>query len=117
MADPVEALEQQAACLRAQADALEALAGTLREGSGPSTAVADLTVSEIAEELGKSESAVRSWLPIPGAYKLGDQWRIPRPAWRRYLDSLAEKEFTADDSESSPTDLSAWREEAAGGGR
>lgn len=108
--------EDVAGALRAQADALEAQAETLRTLAEAFTdrsqrPVADLTVADLAEDLGKSESTIRSWLPIPGAYKLGAEWRIPREAWRAYLDRLAEQ-----GSEEPPgirskpsADLGAWR--------
>lgn len=52
--------------------------------------IGDLTVQDIAEELGKAESTVRTWLTssggIPGAYKLhGREWRVPPSALREYL--------------------------------
>lgn len=53
--------------------------------------VADLTVEEIAEAHGKAESTVRGWLQeVPGTYRLGNELRVPREAWREYLDSLSE---------------------------
>lgn len=82
------------------------------EGRGET--VADLTVPELADELGRSESTVRSWLPsVDGAYKLGSEWRVPRDAWRRHLDRLA------DDGDDGPPEvrssasasLDDWRQE------
>jgi excisionase family DNA binding protein len=62
------------------------------EGVNGST-ISDLTVEALAAELGRSTtSTVRGWLgagAIPEAYKLGREWRIPRAAVRRFLDSLA----------------------------
>lgn len=53
--------------------------------------VADLTVEEIAEAHGKAESTVRGWLQdVPGTYRLGNELRVPREAWREYLDNLSE---------------------------
>lgn len=53
--------------------------------------VADLTVEEIAEAHGKAESTIRGWLAdVPGTYRLGNELRVPREAWRKYLDSLSE---------------------------
>lgn len=76
--------------------------------------VADLTVPELADELGRSESTVRGWLPdVDGAYKLGSEWRVPRDAWRRHLNNLA------DDGDDGPPEvrssasasLEDWRQE------
>lgn len=82
-------------------------------GPGKGAPVADLTVSELADELDKSESTVRSWMPeVEGAYRLGAEWRVSRAAWRRHLDRLA-----ADGDEGPPTvrsgaaDLGDWRAE------
>lgn len=53
--------------------------------------VADLTVEEIAEAHDKAESTVRGWLQdVPGTYRLGNELRVPREAWREYLDGLSE---------------------------
>lgn len=83
------------------------------DGAGKGAPVADLTVAELAEELDKSESTVRSWMPeVEGAYRLGNEWRVPRRAWRRHLDRLAD-----DGDEGPPTvrsgavDLGGWRDE------
>lgn len=82
--------------------------------NGSEPPVADLTVSELAERLGRAESTVRGWLSdVDGAYKLGGQWRVPRDAWRRHLDGLA------DDGEDGPpevrsnrtAELSDWRDQ------
>lgn len=85
-----------------------------RVRNGGEAAVADLTVPELAEELGRSESTVRGWLPdVEGAYKLGSEWRVPRDAWRAYLDSLAETdgERPASVRSSPAAELDDWREE------
>lgn len=81
--------------------------------AGKGAPVADLTVAELADELDRSESTVRSWVAdIDGAYKLGAEWRVPRTAWRRHLDRLAD-----DGDEGPPTvrsgaaDLGDWRGE------
>lgn len=51
----------------------------------------DLSVEEAAALVRRAPSTVRTWLTsgegVPGAYKLkGREWRIPRAAFRRYLD-------------------------------
>lgn len=69
--------------------------------------VGDLTVQDIARELGKAESTVRTWLTshggIPGAYKLhGHEWRVPPSALREYLRRGGKAE--------EPDDLPSWDE-------
>ena len=60
---------------------------------GLPVAVADLTVSVLAEALGRAENTVRGWMSnVPGAYKIGGEWRVPRAEWRAYLDSLGSEE-------------------------
>lgn len=111
------ALHRQADALRAQADALDALAQQLEApepNAGPP--VADLTVSDIAEAHGKAESTVRAWLhAVPGAYRLGNELRVSRRAWRAYLDRLAGEDPGLEDEEGADDrpggDLGAWREE------
>ena len=53
-------------------------------------AAGDLTLAEMAAEVGRAVSTVRSWCNskrIAGAYRLnGRDWRIPRTALRRFLD-------------------------------
>lgn len=81
----------------------------------PERPVADLTVGDIAEAHDKAPSTVREWLQeVPGTYRLGNELRIPRRAWRAWLDSLA------DDGESGPArvrskptaSLGDWRDSA-----
>lgn len=98
----------------------EAVARWLEGGAGGAEApadgheapVADLTVADLAEAHDKAESTVRGWLQsVPGTYRLGQELRISREAWRAYLDSLAED---GDDGpatvRSRPSaDLGSWR--------
>ena len=69
-------------------------------------------MAELAEALDKGESTVRGWMSdVEGAYRLGNEWRVPREAWRAYLASLA------DDGDDGPAtvrskasaDLGDWR--------
>lgn len=82
-------------------------------GAGKGAPVADLTVVELAAELDKSESTVRSWMPdIEGAYRLGNEWRVPRTAWRQHLDTLAkERDGGPPTVRSGDANLSDWRAE------
>lgn len=64
--------------------------------------IGDLTVQEIAAEIGKAESTVRTWLTsnggIPGAYKLhGREWRVPPAALKAYLRRGGTAERPGDD--------------------
>jgi len=84
----------------------------LVEGSeeSPSPPARDLTVEDVAEEVGRAPSTVRGWL-IAGdlrGYKLnGRDWRIPRAALREYLAAQAGGEDAVDVPEE--VDISAWR--------
>lgn len=92
---------------------LETSAPAAGESGGP---IGDLSVQDLAGELGRSESTVRGWCSsglIDGVYKLrGREWRIPRAAARRFLEREARGEK---DRLSRPlgrgrdVSLSAWR--------
>ena len=51
---------------------------------------ADLTVAQLAAQLGRQPATVRAWCErgeLEGAYKLnGREWRVPPAAVTRYLD-------------------------------
>lgn len=115
--DLVERLKRLAEALPADGSVtfsrsdLERLTG-LRAEEEPTEAgepIADLTVDEVAEAMGKSPNTVRGWAPnIPGAYKLGREWRFPRTAVRAWLDSKKDGDRKAS-REPEAVDLSSWR--------
>lgn len=73
----------------------------------------DLTVSEVAEELGRAASTVRGWIASGAldSYKFrGREHRVTRAA----LDAFLERERNGDRRERADTDgldLGAWRQE------
>lgn len=77
--------------------------------------VADLTVKELADELGRSVSTVRTWLSaglIPRAYKLRDrEWRVPRAGVREFLDHQAcgTRPRAVSSERGRQVDLGSWR--------
>ena len=76
-------------------------------------AIADLTIAEIATEMDRAPSTVRSWIPqIDRAYKLGREWRVPRAALRAYLDALAAPKKLMPTA--APPDLGSWRKHLKG---
>lgn len=84
----------------------------LVDGSdGPSPAPRDMTVAEVAEQVGRAESTVRGWL-IEGAldgYKLrGRDWRVTHRALEAFLAAQATPR-TKEPTEGEPVDLGAWR--------
>ncbi len=103
---------------RADLLALAADAGEAVPSSG------DLTVDEIAEEMGRASSTVRGWL-IAGSlrgYKLNSRdWRVPRSALKEYVN--AQEGATAyTEAKYNGVDISDWRkvretDERRGAGR
>jgi hypothetical protein len=85
------------------------------EEAVPAVPIKDLTVEDISAELGGVPlSTVRGWMPdIPGAYKHGRAWRVPRIAFRTWLDNKARPPATAQAPETrentGSVDLSSWR--------
>jgi len=74
----------------------------------------DLSVREVAEEIGRAPSTVRDWLAagkLVGAYKLNDRdWRVPRLALDEFLDRQRSLDAHSPDDEDSIVDIGAWRD-------
>jgi hypothetical protein len=91
------------------------LAGIL-DGTEPEGGeLEDLDVKEMAKLAKRARSTIRTWLGqgegIPGAYRLrGREWRVPRLAFRRFLDSQGET-GTPSRTARRP-DLGSWRKYA-----
>lgn len=79
--------------------------------------LADLTVEDVADELGRRPATVRGWCRsgrIQGAYRLrGREWRIPRSSLRQFFQNEASETVgnASGDGDHHATDLSLWREE------
>ena len=77
--------------------------------------IADLSVSEVAAELGRSPATIRSWCSageIPGAYKLKNrEWRIPRPGYRKFFASQRNRARQSPPRRRRHAELGAWREQ------
>lgn len=94
---------------------LEHLVGDRVADDGPAE-LSDLTVEELAEELDRAPSTVRGWARrIPGAYRLGREWRFPRAAVRGWLDDGAPLHGDPARSRGGPVDLGGWRDERRAG--
>lgn len=79
----------------------------------PRSRLDDMTVGELADQMDRAPSTVRAWAPdIPGAYRLGREWRFPRAAVRAWLDEGAPRGEPKASAEKD-VDLGAWRQELA----
>jgi len=88
----------------------------LVEGSAEATTTPtrDMTVQGVADQVGRSASAVRLWLSSGRlrGYKLnGRDWRVPPAALREYLDRQV---APPDPADGPGVDISAWRRVKAG---
>ena len=118
MAPLHERLAQVARLLPPGSAVLLPLESLLEEGqhdNGSDDRLADLTVNEVAKELGRSPSAIRGWCAIghiPGAYKLrGREWRIPQAALSEFIGRQANKQepVCTPSHRKRGADLGSWR--------
>lgn len=63
----------------------------------PHEAGGDMTLKEVADEVGRAKSTVRSWCnseKLEGAYRLNNRdWRVPRRSLQAFLAGQSTKEF------------------------
>ena len=76
--------------------------------------LADLTVGEVAQQLGRAPSTVREWIRRREleAYQLGKEYRVTRPALTTFCQRQRNGSPTSGRSENAPSrrsDLGAWR--------
>ncbi len=76
--------------------------------------LADLTVADVAEQLGRAPGTVRDWIRRREleAYQLGKEYRVTRPALTMFCQRQRNGPRTSDRSEAAPrtrSDLGAWR--------
>ncbi len=76
--------------------------------------LADLTVADVAEQLGRSPGTVRDWIRRGEleAYQLGKEYRVTRPALSTFCQRQRNGPRTSKRSEAAPSrrpDLAAWR--------
>lgn len=74
----------------------------------------DLSVQEVAEQVGRKPSTIRTWLgagKIPEAYRReGRDWRVPPAALRKFLDGQrVSRRHEVSTRPSRPQPLGAWR--------
>ena len=77
----------------------------------PNQAPGDLTLQQVATEVGRAVSTIRTWCNgrrLQGAYRLnGRDWRIPRAALRKFLDGQGRGETRAQGDD---VDWEDWKE-------
>ena len=76
--------------------------------------LADLTVADVAEQLGRSPGTVRDWIRRGEleAYQLGKEYRVTRPALTTFCQRQRNGPRTSDRSKAAPSrrsNLGAWR--------
>ena len=76
--------------------------------------LADLTVADVAEQLGRSPGTIRDWIRRGElkAYQLGKEYRVTCPALTTFCQRQRNGPRTSDRSEGAPrrrSDLGAWR--------
>ena len=93
---------------------LKALVDGTGEARSPAPPARDLSVEEVAEEVGRAPSTVRGWL-IAGelrGYKLNRRdWRVPRADLQAYLEGQGApgKDGAWDDDALEDVDIREWR--------
>ena len=96
-------------------DGIGELLDELTEPDSDGREVIDLTLSEVADRVGRAPSTVRSWCSrglLTGAYRLnGRDWRIPAPALDTFLEAQGTRQAAASKGSQGVTELSAWRRE------
>ncbi len=94
-------------------------AGWLVDQLDDDTTDRDLTLQEVAVELGRAVSTVRSWCnsgQLEGAFKFRNrEWRIPASALRRFRQREGESKAPTV-AHRRPVDLSSWRKVREGTG-
>lgn len=79
--------------------------------------VVDLTVDDVAQQLGRTPACVRGWCRaglVPGAYRFNSrEWRIPRAGLTAYIEKA--RDGQGSNGRSRPrrqrgADLGAWRD-------
>lgn len=84
-------------------------------GTAESDRISDLTVQEVADELGRQPSTVRGWLgsgDLDG-YKMNDrEWRVPPEALRAFVEAQRDARPDRAGAGARAADLGSWREVA-----
>ncbi len=84
----------------------------LPEGAdGPDRSGGDMTLDDVAAEVGRAVSTIRTWCNggrLQGAYRLnGRDWRVPRAALRAFLDGQGRGDHH--ESQHGDVDWGDWR--------
>ncbi len=78
----------------------------------PHESVGDLTLEQVATEVGRAVSTIRTWCnskKLAGAYRLNRRdWRVPRASLRAFLDAQG-REVDRDQVHGGDADWGDWR--------
>ena len=84
----------------------------LPDGVDSPRAAGDMTLEQVANEVGRATSTVRTWCNsnrIAGAYRLnGRDWRIPQASLRKFLDEQG-RGATQNEIQNGEGEWDSWR--------
>ena len=86
----------------------------LPDGADSPHQARDMPLEQVASEVGRAVSTVRTWLNSERltGYKLnGRDWRIPQAALRKFLDAQQGREATGNQVQNGEAEWNDWRQQ------